>query len=40
MEENSQIKASTQLQSDYSVFPPLSLNFFHEKIIHAMFLVS
>jgi hypothetical protein len=30
MEENSQIKALIQLQSDYSVFPPLSLNSLHE----------
>ena len=30
MVENSQIKALTQLQSDYSVFPPLALNSFHE----------
>jgi len=40
MVENSQIKASNQFQSDYSVFPPLSLNSFREKIIHAMFLIS
>ena len=40
MEENSQIKALIQLQSDYSVFPPLSLNSLHENFFHAMFLVS
>jgi hypothetical protein len=40
VEENSQIKALNQPQSDYSVFPPLYLTAFHEKIIHAMFSVS